>query len=99
MIETYDRAAALAGRVHRRRVERRAYPGRKADWTTGAYVRAYFTLNTKQPGRYYDAGSAKIYAYAPGEHADLYQTLSWNPQAPVIDDGIEEVDSTPSLTL
>ncbi|HCA52785.1 MAG TPA: hypothetical protein DEP24_07760 [Mycobacterium sp.] len=96
MPELYDRAAALAGRVHRRRAERRVYPPRKADWSTGAYVRAYFSLNTRQPG-FGDKGSG-VYAYAPGEHADLYETLSWQPQAPVIDDGVEELDtSSPTL--
>lgn len=96
MTELYDRAAALAGRVHRRRVERRVYPPRKPDWSTGAYVRAYFSLNTQQPTMR-DKGPG-ICAYAPGEHAHLYETLSWQPQAPVIDDGIEELDtSSPTL--
>ena len=95
--ELYDRAAALAGRVHRRRVERRVYPARKADWNTADYVRAYFNLNTRQPG-YRDAGSG-IYSYAPGEHTHLYQTLGRQPQAPVVIDGVEELIDPPSPTL
>lgn len=72
--EFYDRTAAIAGRVHRRRVERRVYPKRKKEgWNTADYVRAYFTLNTRQPS-FLDAGSG-IYAYRPGEHTELYQTL------------------------
>jgi hypothetical protein len=50
--------------------------------------RAFFTLNTRQPG-YRDAGSG-IYAYQAGEHTDLFQTLGRRPQPPVANDGIEE---------
>lgn len=75
MSDTYDRAAAMAGRVHRRRPERRAYPRPPfCGWSTAAYVKAYFTLNTEQPS--FRSVGAKVFAYpAHVDHVSLYLPL------------------------
>jgi len=89
MSETYDRAAALTGRVHRRRPERRTYPRPPSyGWSSAAYVRAYFTLNTEQPS--YRTVGAKVFAYpAHIDHTTLYLPLGTELQeAPA--DVIEE---------
>ena len=88
MSETYDRPAALAGRVHRRRPERRAYPRPPSyGWSTAAYVREYFTLNTEQPSL------RKVFAYpAHLNHATLYLPLGTALQeapADVIEEHVE----------
>jgi hypothetical protein len=92
MPELYDHKAAIAGRVHRRRVERRVYPARTKVWCTADYVRAYFALNTAQSGRFYK--SAGVHAYAPGEqaHAEWFQTMSRTLQHPVDDVVVETTD-------
>ena len=84
--DTYDRAAALAGRVHRRRPERRAYPP-SYGWSTASYVRAYFTLTTEQPSL------RQVFAYpAHIDHATLYLPLGTALQeapADVIEEHVE----------
>jgi hypothetical protein len=86
--DTYDRPAALAGRVHRRRPERRAYPRPPSyGWSTAAYVREYFTLNTEQPSL------RKVFAYpAHIDHTTLYLPLGTALQeapADVIEERVE----------
>ncbi|MCX8005097.1 MAG: hypothetical protein N2688_09095 [Burkholderiaceae bacterium] len=89
MTEHYDRKAAIAGRVHRRRPERRAYPQRRPDgWSTAEYVREYFGLNTRPPRRYYDSDGVAVCAYGPNaDHVGLYVPLSSRPQ-PYTDDEV-----------
>jgi len=92
MSETYNHAAALAGRVHRRRPERRAYPRPPSyGWSTAAYVRAYFTLNTEQPSHH--SVGAKVFAYpAHIDHATLYLPLGTALQeapADVVEERVE----------
>ena len=90
--DTYDRAAALAGRVHRRRPERRAYPRPPSyGWSTAAYVKAYFDLNTEQPS--FRSVGAKVFAYpAHIDHTTLYLPLGTALQkapADVIEERVE----------